>query len=201
MKNHCTYLFRSFSLAVLLLGTGIARADNALSEMHVVAMPLVDVLAWFSQETGLVVDAPEGLSGRVTDVRLTTDSYSFTTWLTRDFGLDHYVMGATLYLSPGSESLRQMMPLDGVLLADLKAGVATLDARAAQPLRGAGQDGNAVLVAGPPAYVALVAAVLDDLKADRAMRGRIVVNRGGTITVDDLNARRVIYATPPAAEN
>lgn len=186
------------STALMLCLTGGARAETDVAEMHVVAMSLQGVFAWFSQETGLAVVAPEGLTARVTDVRLRADTAMFTGWLARDYGLDHYVIGATLHLAPASESVRQMLPLDGVSLSDLVEAINFLDAHAAAALLAGNQEGSAVLVSGPPAYVALVGAVLDDLRAARALRARIVMNRGGIVTVDDMDARRLIVSIPPA---
>ncbi len=173
------------------------QAETLPPEMHVVAMPLSAVLTWYSEQTGQTVVVPDGLSGTVADVRLTARTEEFTAWLARDFGLDHYRIGATLHFSPASDSLRYLLPLNGIPLADLIAGVEALDAAAALPLTPGNQNGTAVLVSGPAGFVALVETVLADLQADRALRSRIVINRGGQLTVDEMGSRRSIVSIQP----
>ncbi|MCU0827246.1 MAG: hypothetical protein MUE52_07525 [Tabrizicola sp.] len=183
--------------ALVLCLSGTAQAEMAVPEMHIVAMPLSAVLTWYSEQTGQTVVIPDGLSGQVVDVRLTARTEEFTAWLARDFGLDHYRIGDTLHFAPAADSLRYLLPLDGIPLTDLIAGVEALGAEAALPLAPGNQNGTAVLVSGPAGFVALVETVLSDLKADRALRSRIVVNRGGQMTVDELGSRRSIVSIQP----
>lgn len=120
-----------------------------------------DVLRELSAAVSVPVEMSDAVRGQARGRWDGPDAGHFLSRFAQDYGLDWYFDGSLLAVSAVSETATRVLPLHGVAMEPLRAGMASaglLDSRFG--LR-AGPSPDTALVSGPPRFVSVVQQSID----------------------------------------
>jgi type III secretion protein C len=152
---------------------------------RIVDQDLSIVLREFGQNLGLRVKLSEKVSGRVKGGVPRSSALTFLNTICRMYGLDWYFDGSTLHITSATEEVTRFLSAKQETHAKLTEHLKRLsfyDDRF--PLR-SNPENSAIVVSGPPAYVALVEQTLASMQREVGERPpETVVYRGAAVTVE-----------------
>ncbi|MEO5672278.1 MAG: type III secretion system outer membrane ring subunit SctC, partial [Ramlibacter sp.] len=152
--------------ACLAAGSAIAGpvpwADAPFSH-YATNTPLEAVLAEFASNFSLTLSMQPGLGGAVNGRFNAKNPTEFISRLAGVYGFTWYTHAGTLYVSKASETMTRSLTVPGGSLGNLRQ--ALLDLGVLEPRFGWGElgDQGVIMVSGPPSYVKLVEATLEQL--------------------------------------
>lgn len=140
-----------------------ARADWSHRPFQYVAVDqdIRDVLRELSSAVSVPIEMSDAVRGQAHGRWAQMDAVDFLGRLAHDYRLDWYYDGAMLSVSASSETATRLLPLHGMQLAALRAGLASaglLDERFGL------RDGplpDTAMVTGPPRFVSIVQQTLE----------------------------------------
>jgi type III secretion protein C len=152
---------------------------------RIVDQELTVVLREFGQNLGLRVKLSQKVSGQVKGGLPKASALTFLNTICRMYGLDWYFDGSTLHVTAVTEEVTRFLPARKETPAKLTENLKRLsfyDDRF--PLR-SNPDNTAIVVSGPPAYVALIEQTLASMQRELGeFPTQTVIYRGGSVTVE-----------------
>jgi type III secretion protein C len=152
---------------------------------RIVDQDLTVVLREFGQNLGLRVKLSQKVSGHVKGGVPRSSALAFLNTICRMYGLDWYFDGSTLHVTSVTEEVTRFLPARTETEAKLTEHLRRLsfyDERF--PLR-SNPENTAIVVSGPPAYVALIEQTLSSMQRDAGeFPTQTVIYRGGSVTVE-----------------
>jgi type III secretion protein C len=152
---------------------------------RIVDQELSVVLREFGQNLGLRVKISQKVSGQVRGGLPRSSALAFLNTICRMYGLDWYFDGSTLHVTSITEEVTRFFPVKKETQAKLTENLKRLsfyDDRF--PMRSNPED-TAIVVSGPPAYVALIEQTLSSMQRESLeFPTQTVIYRGGAVTVE-----------------
>ncbi len=183
LLSRSIYLF-----AVLLAAAGIARANepnwpDGQYNYTVVSQDLRNVLERFGENTGMRVSLSDNVRGEVRGTPTNATPKEFLNYIAGAYGLDWYYDGSVLSISAANERQTQSVRLNNVSFDDAQQRLkhdGVWDSRyTVRP----GPAPDLAVVAGPPAYVSLVAHEVGSIQVATTAQGQMIIYEGGQAAV------------------
>ncbi len=174
-------------VAVILPGSAVNAAEPAWPSAPynyvVVDQDLRTVLTQFGANIGVRVALTEAVQGRVRGRLPVLPPRQFLEHLAQVYGFDWFFDGSALSVSAAAETETRFMPLQGVGVGALEAGLRSTNIYDPRFSLRAGPAANVALVSGPPAYVKLVQETATALAAHPAASKPAAVAAAATLSV------------------
>jgi len=170
-------------LVVVLLISGVASADvgrwgQVSYPYTVVDQDVQDALTELGHNLEIGVDISDEVDGRLVGPWSSSTVDDFLARTADELDIEWFFEGRRLFVSSRSESIRQLLPLNGVQPEAWKASLDKLGISNDRFPVTIDPAQDMVLVSGPPKFVALVAQSLPAAKAASAPVGRVNVIYG-----------------------
>ena len=168
MKAVLCRLIRWALLVPVLFAAGVAQAapapwPNAPFQYFARQFPLTRVLGDFANAFGLKLQLSGAVSGQLNGNYSAPTPTQFLDTLAASDGLTWYYQGGVLYVDRASESTSRTLHVGRDEIGTLKAALGSLGVFDGRFGWGEFPDRGIVIVSGPPAYVRMVSATVDEL--------------------------------------
>ena len=168
MKAVLCRLIRWALLMPALFSAGVAQAapapwPNAPFQYFARQFPLTRVLGDFANAFGLKLQLSGAVSGQLNGNYSAPTPTQFLDTLAASDGLTWYYQGGVLYVDRASESTSRTLHVGRDEIGTLKAALGSLGVFDGRFGWGEFPDRGIVIVSGPPAYVRMVSATVDEL--------------------------------------
>ncbi|MCC2113605.1 MAG: hypothetical protein KDJ16_16340 [Hyphomicrobiales bacterium] len=150
-------------------------------EVLIVDQDIASLIKDFAKKVGIRADISRGVRGRVRDLRLPTEPSAFLDELARRYQIDWYFEGNALHVSAISEAASRMIGLGNVDFDSVRTEVI---AAGLDPDRFAMKNmeaAKAVMVSGPPSYIARVELIVESLVNGRPSGRTVRVMKFGYV--------------------
>lgn len=170
-------------LGVVLLISGVAAADEdrwgqVSYPYTVIDQDVQDALTELGRNLEVGVDISDEVEGRLVGPWSSSTVDDFLARTADELDIEWFFEGRRLFVSSRSESIRQLLPLNGVQPEAWKASLDKLGISNDRFPVTIDPAQDMALVSGPPKFVALVAQSLPAAKAASAPVGRVNVIYG-----------------------
>lgn len=177
-------------------------------DYHVLDMPIPAFFKMLQADSGQKISATPDVAGHIKDARLTGTAHDIMLQVSAAHSLDVFAYDGVIHVSRDADAVTQLVPLEGLpsdraSLALQQSGL-SLDGNRIKTVA----DGNALLISGPPDYVAIAKAILvvtPPVAETYQARSAVRVRRGSETTLEYFGAAGMVEdnqvvspATPPA---
>ena len=167
----------SFAFSVSSVAADSDRWLDAPFPYTVVDQDVHDVLGELGRNVKIDVHVSDAVKGRVRGGWRVDTVGSFLDRLTSDVGIEWFFDGHRLNVSSAEESVRRVLPLDGVEAKAWQTSIKQMGIESDQFPVVIDEDRGVALVSGPPQYVQLVEQSLPKKKAKSTGRVNIIYGR------------------------
>lgn len=150
-------------------------------EVLIVDQDVASLIKDFAKKVGIRADISRGVRGRARDLRLPTEPSAFLDELSRRYQIDWYFEGNVLHVSASSEAASRMIGLGNV---DFESVRTEVTAAGLDPDRFGMKNmdaAKAVMVSGPPSYIARVELIVESLVNGRPSGKTVRVMKFGYV--------------------
>ncbi len=159
----------------------MAKAWHARTFRYaVIKQDLKSILEEFGYIMNVQVDVSPKIRGYVENKSFSASAHNVLQSISRDYAVQWYYDGATLYFTSEDEAITRLIPMSGISPYRLRDELSHLGLYDGRYTFRFSPESRMVLVAGPPRYVSTIEAAMTTL-TDRSNQRPFTIIRGGRI--------------------